>query len=68
MDNVTTEFLFLSISFDLMKYPCKTQGVERIVKLTTESRSRVCVEGNGDIFIKTTMLSRSAMPSVNFKK
>lgn len=53
--------------FDLMKFPCHTQSVERIVKLVTESCTKVCGEENRDGYIRATMLSRSVMPSFNSK-
>lgn len=73
MNNVSTESLEQLINtdvlpeFELMKFPCHTQSVERIVKLVTESCTKVCGEENRDGFIRATLLSRSAMPSFNFK-
>lgn len=53
--------------FELIKFPCHTQSVERIVKLVTESCTKVCGEENRDGFIRTTLLSRSTMPSFDYK-
>ena len=53
--------------FEQIKFPCHTQCVERIVKLITETCTEVCGEQKKDGFIKTTLLSRSAMLSFDYK-
>ena len=53
--------------FKLIKFPCHTQCVKGIVKLVTESCTEVCGEENSDGFMRTTLLSRSTMPSFDYK-
>ena len=53
--------------FEVIKFPCHTRSVERIVKLITESCTKICGEENRDGFIKTTFLSRSIMLSFDYK-
>lgn len=56
MSNVSTQSLEELINtnvlpeFELIKCPCHTQSVERIVKLVTESCTKVCGEENRDSF------------------
>ncbi|GBN06262.1 hypothetical protein AVEN_155972-1 [Araneus ventricosus] len=45
------------------KFPCHTQAVERYVKLVTEASQKVVGSNSRDGFIRTTLLSRSSMPS-----
>ena len=49
--------------FELIKLPCHTRSVERILKLVIESCTKVCGEENRDGFIKITLISRSTVPS-----
>lgn len=44
------------------KFPVHTQAVERCVKLVTEASGRVCGAEARNGFIRSTLLSRSAMP------
>ncbi|GBN79988.1 hypothetical protein AVEN_144549-1 [Araneus ventricosus] len=45
------------------KFPCYTQAVERCVKLVTEASQKAIGSNFRDCFIRTTLLSRSSMPS-----
>ncbi|GBN89202.1 hypothetical protein AVEN_39737-1 [Araneus ventricosus] len=45
------------------KFPCHTQAVERFLKLVTEASQKVMGSNSRDGFIRTTLLSRSSMPS-----
>lgn len=49
------------------KFPCHTQAVERCVKLVTEASQKVVGFSSRDGFIRTTLLSRSSMPSFSSK-
>lgn len=49
------------------KFPVHTQAVERCVKLVTEASGRVCGAEARDGFIRSTLLSRSAMPDFTSK-
>ncbi|GBM88191.1 hypothetical protein AVEN_57948-1 [Araneus ventricosus] len=49
------------------KFPCHTQAVERCVKLVTEASQKVVGSNSRDGFIRTTLLSRSSMPSFTSK-
>ena len=53
--------------FQLIKFSCHMQSVERIVKLVTESCTKVRGEENRNGFIRTTLLSMSTMPSFDYK-
>lgn len=55
------------IEFEFINFPCNSQSVERIVKLFTESSTKVCWEKNRDSFIRAILLSRSTMTSFNSK-
>jgi len=74
MENISTESLEKLLNtkvipeFEFIKFPCHTQSVETIVMLVTEFSKKVCGKRNRDGFIKTTLLSRSAMPSFDCKK
>ena len=48
--------------------PCHSQNVERIIKLVTESCSKVCGPSNRDGWIRSALLSRSTMPTFDTKK
>lgn len=48
-------------------FPVHTQAVERCVKLVTEASGKVCGAESRDGFIRTTLLSRSTMPSFTHK-
>lgn len=48
-------------------FPCHTQAVERCAKLVTEASSKVCGHSSRDGYIRTTLLSRSAMPTFSHK-
>ncbi|GBO27447.1 hypothetical protein AVEN_148315-1 [Araneus ventricosus] len=50
------------------KFPCHAQTVERCVKLVTVASQKEAVSSNSrDGFIRTTLLSRSSMPSFSSK-
>ncbi|GBO24129.1 hypothetical protein AVEN_45398-1 [Araneus ventricosus] len=49
------------------KFPCHTQSVERCVKLVTKASQKVICSNSRDGFIRTTLLSRSKMPSFSSK-
>lgn len=49
------------------KFPCHTQAVERCVKLVTEASQKVVGSDARDGFIRSTLLSRSSMPSFSSK-
>ncbi|GBM46598.1 hypothetical protein AVEN_95596-1 [Araneus ventricosus] len=44
-------------------FPCQTQAVERCVKLVTKASQKVVDSYSRDGFMRTTLLSRSSMPS-----
>ena len=72
MRNVTTQGLEelntnVLPEFKLIKFLCHKQSVERIVKLVTESCTKVCGEENRESFIRTSLFSRSTMPSFDNK-
>ena len=48
--------------------PCHSQNVERMIKLVTESCSKVCGSSNRDGWIRSAMLSRSTMPAFDTKR
>ncbi|GBN09653.1 hypothetical protein AVEN_6498-1 [Araneus ventricosus] len=48
-------------------FPCHTQAVERCVKLVTEVSQTAVGSNSIDGFIRTTLLSRSSMPSFSSK-
>jgi len=74
MENISIESLKELLNtkviteFEFINFPCHTQSVERIVKLVTESSIKVCGEKNRDGFTRTTLFSRTEMPSFNSKK
>ncbi|GBM41951.1 hypothetical protein AVEN_112111-1 [Araneus ventricosus] len=49
------------------KFPCHTQAVERCVKLVTEASQKAIPSNSRDGFIRTTVFSRSSMPSFSSK-
>lgn len=51
----------------LDKFPCHTQAVERCVKLVTEASQKVVGPNSRDGFIRSTLHSRSSMPSFSSK-
>ncbi|GBM50003.1 hypothetical protein AVEN_210110-1 [Araneus ventricosus] len=53
--------------WNLDKFPCHTQAVERCVKLVTEAPQKVVGSNSRDGFIRTTLLSRSSMPNFSSK-
>ncbi|GBN23534.1 hypothetical protein AVEN_102269-1 [Araneus ventricosus] len=52
-------------NFDM--FPCHTQAVERSVKLVTEASQKFAGSNSRDCFIRTTLLSRSSIPSFSNK-
>jgi len=74
MENISTESLEELLNtkvipeFEFINFPCHILNLKRIVKLVTESSTKVCGERNIDGFIKTTLLSKSAMLSFDCKK
>ena len=54
-------------NWEFKKFPCHTQAVERCVKLVTEASQKVCGPGSRDGYIRSTLLSRSVMPSFSKK-
>ena len=53
--------------FEIINFPCHTQSVERIEKFVIESCTKICGKESKDGFIRTTLLSRSTMPSFDYK-
>lgn len=53
--------------WDVKKFPCHTQAVERCVKLVTEASLKVCGPQSRDGFIRATLKSRSMMQEFNTK-
>ena len=51
----------------LKSFPVHTQAVEQCVKLIIEAAGKVCGAENRDGFIRTTLLSRFAMPDFTQK-
>jgi hypothetical protein len=52
----------------IYNFPCHTQAVERCVKkLETDASSKVCGHSSRDGYIRTTLLSRSVMPTFSHK-
>ncbi|GBL73363.1 hypothetical protein AVEN_159386-1 [Araneus ventricosus] len=49
------------------KFPCHTQAMDRCVKLLTEASQKVVGSNSRDDFKRTTLLSRSSMPSFSSK-
>ncbi|GBN76931.1 hypothetical protein AVEN_122218-1 [Araneus ventricosus] len=53
---------------ELLQVPCNTQAVKRCVKLVTEASQKSSVPIPEMCFIRTTLLSRSSMPSFSYFK
>ncbi|GBN80701.1 hypothetical protein AVEN_152068-1 [Araneus ventricosus] len=53
--------------WNLDKFPCHNQAVERCVKLVTEASQKIVGTNSRDGFIRTTLLSRFSMPSFSSK-
>ncbi|GBM49211.1 hypothetical protein AVEN_158185-1 [Araneus ventricosus] len=53
--------------WNLDKFQCHTQSVERGIKLVTEVSQKDVGSNSRDGFIRTTLLSRSSMPSFSSK-
>jgi len=53
--------------FEIQKFPCHTQAVERCVKLVTEVSRKYCDPETRDGVIRTTQRSRFQMPSFDNK-
>ncbi|GBM51386.1 hypothetical protein AVEN_168772-1 [Araneus ventricosus] len=49
------------------KFPCHTQAIEQCVKLVTQASQKAVGSTSRDGFIRTTLLSRSSMPSFSSK-
>ncbi|GBL98681.1 hypothetical protein AVEN_19724-1 [Araneus ventricosus] len=56
-----------AVERNFVKFPCHTQGVELCVKLVTEASQKAVGSNYRDGFIRTTLLSRSSMPSFSSK-
>lgn len=54
--------------FEIPKFPCHTQAVERSIKLVTEASSSVSGSGRRDGFIKAKLESQILMPAFETKK
>lgn len=52
----------------IKSFPCHTQGVERTVKVVTESSKKVCGFIRRDGVIRNQLLSREEMPTFHTKK
>lgn len=55
-------------NLSFLNFPCHNQGVERCVKLVTESANLVVGHNNRDGFIRARMKSRELMPTFSTKK
>lgn len=64
---ITTKISSGGKLFDIEKYPCHTQAVERCVKLVTEASASVCGPDARDGFIRTRIKSRQEIPSFDTK-
>ncbi|GBN53513.1 hypothetical protein AVEN_269011-1 [Araneus ventricosus] len=51
---------------EIENFPCRTQAVERCIKLVTEASNKVCGREARDGYIRATLKCRSVMP--NFSK
>ncbi|GBO01256.1 hypothetical protein AVEN_207573-1 [Araneus ventricosus] len=49
------------------KFPCHTEAMKRCVKLVNEASEKIVSSNSRDGFMKTTLLSRSSMPSFSRK-
>src|SRR6218665_3648897 len=57
-----------SQKFRFSRFPCRTQAVERCVKVVTEASAAVCGVKAGEGFIRARLESRRIMPTFNTKK
>ncbi|CAG9794368.1 unnamed protein product [Diatraea saccharalis] len=64
---ITTKIATGGKLFDIEKYPCHTQAVERCVKLVTEASASVCGPDARDGFIRTRIKSRQEIPIFDTK-
>ncbi|KAJ8873051.1 hypothetical protein PR048_026667 [Dryococelus australis] len=48
--------------FEISNFPSRTQTVQRCTQLVAESSGEACGQEGRDGYIRTTLLSRSAMP------
>lgn len=53
---------------ELIEFLGRTQNVDRIVKIVTESFQKCCEDENRDGFLRAKLLSRSVMPPCHCKE
>lgn len=67
-NNELENFITEKHKFDIQKFPCHTQAVERCIKLVTDASLAVCGHHKRDGYIRSVIESRREIPAFNTKR